>query len=90
MVVAVLSRDNALHVKAHLFEFTGKSLETVDFVNDLLGELTLGGIFDVSEQVLDSNLFGFGSSDGAWDVDKLPVDVTFGIGFLLGEVCLSW
>ena len=55
----------------------------------MLRELSLGRILDVSEEMLDSNLLGLGSSNRAWDMHELPIDVALGIGFLLCEIGLS-
>ena len=49
----------------------------------------MGCVLDVSQEMFNSDLLGFGGSDGGWDVDELAVDVAFGVGFLLGEIGLG-
>jgi hypothetical protein len=89
VVVAILSRDDSLHVEAHFFEFSGEGFKAVDLVNNLLGELALGSVFDVSKEMLDTHLFGFGGTYCGWHMNELSTDVALGISFFLSEVCFS-
>jgi hypothetical protein len=49
----------------------------------------LGGVFDVSKEMLNSHLFGFGGTNCGWHMNELSADVALGISFFLSEVCFS-
>lgn len=89
VIVPILPIDDSFHVESHLFKFSSKGFQSVDLVDDLLRELTLGGVLDVSEKMLDSNLFGLSGRNSGGNVNELSADVAFGIGFFLSEVGLS-
>lgn len=88
-VVAVLALDNLLEVLAHVLELAGKRAQTVHLGNDLLGELTLGSILDITHQVLHADLFLGRGLDSRWHMDELATDVAIVVDLLLREVCLG-
>ena len=49
----------------------------------------MGGIFDVSQEMLDSHLLSLCGSDGTWYMNELAIECSFGVGFLLSEIGLS-
>ena len=83
MVIPKLSAYHVVEVTLHLLQFSGQSLESVDLVYHDLAQLTLTCVLDVSQQMLDTNLLSFGSSNGGWHIGELAIDLAVGICLLL-------
>ena len=88
-VVAVLALDHLLEVLAHFLELAGKCAQTVHLSDDVLGELTLGSILDITHQVLHADLFLRRSLNSRRHMDELATDVAVVVDLLLREVCFG-
>eukprot|EP00356_Strombidium_inclinatum_P013392 CAMPEP_0170481782 /NCGR_PEP_ID=MMETSP0208-20121228/2094_1 /TAXON_ID=197538 /ORGANISM="Strombidium inclinatum, Strain S3" /LENGTH=222 /DNA_ID=CAMNT_0010754547 /DNA_START=210 /DNA_END=879 /DNA_ORIENTATION=+ len=88
-VVPVLSAGHLLEVQAHLAKLTRQGLHSVYFIDNLLAQLALGSVLDVSQKVLHSDLFGLRRRNGGGRMNELAVDIAVIVGFLLGEVGLG-
>ena len=86
MVVVELAIQHLLQVLFHLSELLSESFKCEYLIIDILGELAKGSVLDVSKQMLDSDLFGLRSPNGASDVHELPVEVAVAIYLLLSVV----
>ena len=89
VVVSVLVRDDAFEILFHVCQFGGKSFQTIDFVDNDFGKLTLRSVFDVSEQMFYTNFFSLCGTDSCWNMNKLSFDVSVYISFFLCKVSFS-
>ena len=88
-VVSEFARQYILEVFSHLLYFLCQSLEGLDLVTNLLGQLTLRSILYISEEMLNTDFFGLGGSDCAWNMDKLSHQITIIINFFLSAISFS-
>ena len=89
-IVAVLAVYNTFHVQSHFLQFAGESLKTIDLGDDEFAQMTLRGVLNISQKVLDTNFFLDGSFNRGWNVNELTRNVSFVIDLFLGEVSLGW
>jgi hypothetical protein len=89
VIIPVFSIDDSFHVESHFLQLSSEGFESINLVDDLLRKLTLGGILDVSQEMLDTNLLGLCGSDGTWDMHELAIECSFGVSFFLSEIGLS-
>ena len=66
-----LSPEHLINVGFHVLNLCHQGLEAKDLVLNLLREVSHRNILDVSQQMLNSNLFSLSSIDGAWDMDEV-------------------
>lgn len=64
MVVLELSTDDIVQVRLHLLELASQCFKSIDLFDDDLAELTLACILDVSQEMLNTDLFGLSCSNG--------------------------
>jgi len=88
-VVSKFARQYILEVLSHLLDFLSQSLEGLNLVTNLLGKLTLRSVLDVSEEMFNTNFFGLGCPNSAWNMDKLSHQITIIINFFLSAISFS-
>lgn len=86
MIVAELSRDNTFKIVLHVTELASEDFEALSLITDLFGKCALGGVLDVSQKVLDTDLLSLSSSNRRSDMDELSFEVSVLIDLLTGEV----
>ena len=80
--------EHVFQVLPHHLELLSQYFQSCRLLGDLLGELALRCILDISKQVLNTDFFSLCSSNGAWHVHELSVHVSFRVDFFTREVCL--
>ena len=89
-IVAVLAVYNTFHVQSHFLQFAGESLKTIDLLDNEFAQMTLRGVLNISQKVLNTNFFLDGSFNRGWHVNELTRNVSFVINLFFGEVSLGW
>lgn len=88
-IVSEFSTKNILKVFSHLLDSLSQCLKRLDLISDLLGKLSLRSILNISEEMLNTNLFSFSSTNCARNMDELSHQVSIVINFFLSAVCFS-
>lgn len=74
--------ENLFHIGLQLFNLGSKSLESIHLVLDLNREIVDGHILDVSQEMLNADLLGFGGVNGRWDMNEVLNKSAILINFL--------
>ena len=87
VVISVFAFDYFLQIQSHFLKLISKSFKAINFFLNSFAKLTLTCIFDITEEMLDTDFLSLSGAYGCWSMHELTVDISIAISFLLGEVC---